>query len=208
MTMHIYAFGSICRGDIDKNSDIDLIAIVEGFDDRFDPSTFSIYSYKRIKEIWNDGNPFAWHLATEARLVFSSDQSDFLLELGVPNEYRNMQNDCEKFARIFNDAAEAIEAGTASIIYELSAVFLAIRNFSTCYSLGTYARGDFSRSSARRLEEAPVPISVTSYSILERARILSTRGKGEAILPSEINSVISELDSVDRWMNNLLGKIK
>ncbi len=206
--MHIYAFGSICRGDVDKNSDIDLIALVEGFDDRFDPSTFSIYSYKRIKEIWEAGNPFAWHLATESRLVFSSDQSDFLVDLGVPNEYRNMRSDCEKFARIFHDAARAIESGTESMVFELSTVFLAIRNFATCFSLGTPTQSDFSRFSAKRLKEAPVPISSSSFSILERARILSTRGKGDAILPSETHSVKSELDSVNQWMNELLNRIR
>lgn len=38
MKMHIYAFGSICRGEIDKNSDIDLLAIVDGFDARLWPA--------------------------------------------------------------------------------------------------------------------------------------------------------------------------
>lgn len=204
--MHIYAFGSICRGEIDRNSDIDMITLVEGFDDRFDPSIFSVYSYKRIKEIWGAGNPFAWHLATESRLLFSSDQSNFFEELGEPNEYLSMQTDCEKFAGIFHDATRAIEAGTESVIFELSTVFLAIRNFATCFSLGTSAQNDFSRFSAKRMEGSPVPISSSSFSILERARILSTRGKGNALLPSEIDSVLTELSSISNWMSDLLEK--
>ena len=61
--MYIYAFGSLCRGQVDLESDVDLLAIVDGHDDRFDPSKFSIYSYNRVREIWQEGNPFAWHLS-------------------------------------------------------------------------------------------------------------------------------------------------
>ena len=50
--MHIYAFGSMCRGDISIGSDIDLLALVEKHDPRLDPGKFSIYSYKRIGELW------------------------------------------------------------------------------------------------------------------------------------------------------------
>lgn len=66
--MHIYVFGSTCRGDILPSSDVDLLAIVDGYDSRFDPNIYSIYSYQRIKEIWDEGNPFAWHLSLESRL--------------------------------------------------------------------------------------------------------------------------------------------
>lgn len=206
--MHIYAFGSVCRGEIDRSSDIDLIAIVEGFDARFDPATFSIYSYKRIREIWESGNPFAWHLATESRLLFSSDQSDFFSELGEPSQYLSVRSDCEKFTRIFQDAAQAIEAGTDSVVFELSTVFLAIRNFATCFALGTSIQKDFSRFSAKHLEASPVPISSMTFNILERARLLSTRGKGCSLQRLEIESVKAELDSINSWMNNLLSKIE
>lgn len=65
--MHIYAFGSICRGDVSPASDVDLLAIVDGYDERFSLDDYSIYSYDRIWEIWNEGNPFAWHLALESK---------------------------------------------------------------------------------------------------------------------------------------------
>ena len=67
--MHVYAFGSICRGDVSLTSDIDLLAVVDGYDPRFDPNVFSIYSYNRIEELWAEGNPFAWHLAKESKVV-------------------------------------------------------------------------------------------------------------------------------------------
>ena len=76
--MHVYAFGSLCRGEIRPDSDIDLLAIVDGYDSRFDQNVFSIYSYTRLAELWNEGNPFGWHLFLESRLIFSADGSDFL----------------------------------------------------------------------------------------------------------------------------------
>lgn len=71
--MHIYAFGSISRGDIQADSDVDLLAIVDGFDSRFSSDTYSIYSYSRLRDLWLEGNPFAWHLSLESKLVFSSN---------------------------------------------------------------------------------------------------------------------------------------
>jgi hypothetical protein len=53
--MHIYAFGSVCRGDISPGSDVDLLAVVEGHDARFSPDDYSIYSYERVREIWEEG---------------------------------------------------------------------------------------------------------------------------------------------------------
>lgn len=88
--MHIYAFGSVCRGEIDNQSDIDLLAVVAGHDDRFDSSIYSIYSYNRLKELWKEGNPFAWHLASEAKIIFSSNGEDFLSQLGIQQHTKSV----------------------------------------------------------------------------------------------------------------------
>lgn len=145
--MHIYAFGSICRGEIDKYSDIDVIAIVENFDSRLDPNKFSIYSYNRIKELWEEGNPFAWHLSLESKMIYSSNSKNLFDQLGKPNIYQNGTDDCLKFYRLFKSAEEALKSNTSSKTFELSNIFLSIRNFATCYQLanGKYC---FSRDSA------------------------------------------------------------
>src|SRR5438067_11346690 len=95
--MHIYAFGSICRGDVSLESDVDLLAIVEGNDPRFDPDVYSIYSYKRIQELWGAGNRFAWHLSLESRLLYSADQCDSLKRLGARNPHKDCVHDSDKF---------------------------------------------------------------------------------------------------------------
>ena len=206
--MHIYAFGSVCRGDVSLNSDIDLLAITDGHDSRFDQNNYSIYSYKRIKELWNEGNPFAWHLALESKLLYSSDQNDYLKSLGYPARYGNCVGDCEKFYALFCEARISIAANHDSRIFDLSTIFLSVRNIASCFSLGVTEHPIFSRGSATMLGEFSLKISTTAYQALERARMLCTRGYGSNISTTEVDLAISELDEIDRWMGNLVKGAK
>jgi hypothetical protein len=208
MTMHIYAFGSVCRGDISPGSDIDLLAIVEGHDARFDRATYSIYSYKRICELWFEGNPFAWHLSLESRLIFASDLRDFIGSLGVPAPYKNCLNDCKKFSELFHVAHRSAVVNGSSRVFDLSTIFLGIRNFATCFALGVTSQPNFSRNSARHLNEDSIQISDDAYSILERARILATRGYGARITDQEFTVAIRDADDVAGWMSKLLEKVE
>lgn len=208
MTMHIYAFGSICRGDVSIDSDIDLLAVVEGVDLRFDPSVFSIYSYRRIEEIWSEGNPFAWHLALEARPLFSPDGTDFLKALGRPSPYTHCVRDCEKFMRIFDDTMTSIMANSNSAVFDLSTAFLCIRNIATCFSLGATEVPDFSRHSALRLQGRSFPGPSQVYNILERARILCTRGKGPDISEEEVVLAVGSFGIIRGWMSDLTKEVE
>lgn len=207
-TMHIYAFGSICRGEVTFGSDVDVLAITVGLNSRFDPDVYSVYSYARLKQLWHQGNPFAWHLALESRLLYASDGKDFLRDLGSPASYVGAVQDCEKFFRIFNEARLALQTGTLSPHFELSTVFLATRNFATCYSLGGATdKPDFSRSAALRLGEDSLPVSSGVYSILERCRLLSTRGLGITPEQKEVAEALSQLHHIETWMVSLLKRV-
>lgn len=205
--MHIYAFGSICRGEITFGSDVDVLAITVGLDSRFDPDIYSVYSHERLKQLWLHGNPFAWHLALESRLLYASDGKDFLRDLGQPSPYTGVVHDCEKFLRIFNEARSALHTGTLSPHFELSTVFLAARNFATCYSLGATATPDFSRNSALRLSEDSIRVSSGVYSILQRCRLLSTRGMGITPSAGEVVEAVSQLHHIETWMVSLLTRV-
>ncbi len=206
--MHIYAFGSICRGDLLEGSDIDLLALVDGYDSRFDPDMFSVYSYSRISDLWVEGNPFAWHLFLESRLIFASDEHDFLRSLGSPAHYSNCVKDCEKFYSVFKAARKSLLKQQATKVFELSTIFLSIRNIATCFSLGTTRNPDFSRHSALRLKSNSVPLPQDVYSVIERARILSTRGEGKDISRSEVDLVRNKLEIVENWMERLIGEAR
>ncbi len=206
--MHVYAFGSVCRGDIGPGMDIDLLAIVDGHDHRFDPDTFSIYSYKRIREIWEAGNPFAWHLSLEGRLLFSADGSDFFQTLGSPRPYCHYVLDCEKFLALFRKACDALRVRRTSRVFEISIVFLSVRNIATCFSLGATKLPDFSRESAFRLGDQNIPIMREAFHLMERARLLATRGYGERLGSSEVEVVLGQLDPIGAWMEVLVSRAK
>jgi hypothetical protein len=205
--MHIYAFGSIVRGEISPGSDVDLLTVIDGYDQRFEPDIFSIYSYNRIRELWKEGNPFAWHLSLESKLLYSHDGSDFLAQLGPPCQYKSCLRDCEKFLTLFQDAQKSILLESNSLVFDLSIVFLSIRNFASCFSLGVTDRPNFSRHSSLSLRDDSIPISKECYAILERARILSTRGYGSDLSRDDVALVLRELEAIRQWMNDLLKRV-
>ena len=99
-------------------SDVDLIALVDAPDPRFDPDIFSIYSYQRIEQLWGEGNPFAWRLALESRMVFSSDEHDYIKSLGMPGPYQNCVRACEKFYALFRDAMTSVLSDDRSSVFD------------------------------------------------------------------------------------------
>ncbi|WP_448762021.1 hypothetical protein [Acinetobacter tandoii] len=207
--MYIYAFGSICRGEIDYYSDVDLIAIYEEQSQlsKLDPNKFSIYTKNRLEEYWKIGNPFAWHLYKESKLIFSSDGSDLIGGWGKPEPYVNGKNDLKKFHNIFSESVKQIELTRDSFLFDISTIFLSVRNFATCYSLA-HGVTNFHRNSALNLGDKSIPISIENYKILESARLLATRGVGE--FPSEYDSsrLIECFKAVDDWMKFLIGELK
>jgi hypothetical protein len=86
-------------------------------------------------------------------------------------------------------------------------VFLAIRNFASCFSLGALPKPDFSRHSALRIGVHSLSIPNNAYTILERSRILSTRGVGEPIADEEAHIAFKELSRVESWMVMLAEEI-
>jgi hypothetical protein len=204
--MHIYAFGSLCRGEIGLDSDIDLLAIADHYNPLLDKKLFSIYSYRRIQELWLEGNPFSWHLSLEARLIYGFDERDYLRELGTPNKYQRYVDDCHKFFSLFKDARISLDVANSCTVFDLSTIFLGIRNFASCFSLGVRGVPDFSRNSATHLGDDSIPIDAITYRIFERARILCTRGYGPMISLDEIRVAIQSLSEVDNWMSRLYRK--
>ena len=206
--MHIYAFGSVCRGEIVAGSDIDMLAIVEKYDSKFDPSMYSIYSYEKIKDLWLKGNPFAWHLSLESQLIYTSDNLDYLRSLGGPREYNQCINDCYKFYDLFKGARESLKENGKSRVFELSTIFLSIRNIATCFSLGVKEAPNFSRDSALHLGEDSLRIPYDSYDVFMRARILSTRGYGNNISDQDYLVAMSSLEKINHWMQSILKQVK
>lgn len=204
MKRHLYAFGSLCRGEFDEFSDVDLLACVETQEQaqHIDSGRFSIYTHDRIRALWDEGNPFAWHLHLESRLLFASDGKDFLRELDAPRAYSKANEDCVKFMRLFEESVRSLRNTADSRVFHLSCIFLATRNFATCYSF-LRGRPIFSRLSPLRIE-TPVPVSPDSFNVLVRARLLSTRGIGKALTSREISIAMQACSVIHEWMRTLM----
>lgn len=208
--MEIYAFGSVVRGEIDEFSDIDLLMIKEINEPipKIDKEQFSIYSYQRISKLWKEGNPFSWHLFIESRCIFTSNKISFIETLGEPNKYSNMLADLNKFYNLFIDSKKSILSNNYSIDFDLSMIFLAIRNFASCFSLGYLNKYEFSRYSAKNIGSHSIQIIDSIYNKLEQSRLLATRGFGNVISKNELEIIIEEFPEIDNWFNELLTLTK
>lgn len=204
--MHIYAYGSVCRGEVELGSDIDALAVVESPDARLDPAVYSVYPYSRVTELWMEGNPFAWHLFMESRLLWAEDGVDFIRELGRPRPYMGWRADSEKFCKLYRGAAEVLAVRRDTTVFELATIFLAIRNLAICYSLREGASPVFSRRAFEKLGPDSLSLDSRSGKILDDARILSTRGFGLRPSEDDVGHVLSRLPEIDRWMGALIAK--
>jgi hypothetical protein len=67
-------------------------------------------------------------------------------------------------------------------------------------------RPDFSRRSALRLGADSLEVEGEVFALIERSRILSTRGQGNLLSETEIRSVVARLDLIELWMDRLVTK--
>lgn len=208
--MEIYAFGSVVRGEIDKYSDIDLLILKDNDEiiKDIDKEQFSIYTYKRISQLWNEGNPFSWHLFIESKCIFSSNEIPFLKSLGKPKKYNNTKNDLDKFYRLFTTSRTSILEESYSIDFDLSMIFLSIRNFASCFALGHLNKFEFSRDSALNIGLYSIEINESIYNKLKYSRLLATRGIGSQIPKDELKIITNEFPKIEIWFEKLLNIIK
>lgn len=199
---NIYIFGSVVRGEIDQYSDVDLLLITDGNNEDIDPNKYSIYSPQRITEMYKEGNPFAWHLHYESKLVYT-DSSDYLKELQTPNSYKNGQNDLIKFHKLFIESLNSMQEDKFSLTFDLAMIFLAIRNFATCYSLASYEKPIFSRTSFEKLTDFPLVLDNKVKNLLMRSRINSTRGINYNIQELELSLLLNQVEEIKEWFNKI-----
>ncbi|MGG1922846.1 nucleotidyltransferase domain-containing protein [Chryseobacterium sp. NRRL B-14798] len=207
--MDIYIFGSVVRGEIDKFSDIDMLIIKDNNENLKDisPEVYSIYTYDRIGDLWKEGNPFAWHLYLESKCVFTDNKVSFIKSLGRPNNYKNLKKDLYKFYKLYQDSQKSILESQHSTDFDLSMIFLAIRNFAACFSLGFVGKANFTRDSAINLDSYSLNINNNVYNNLKKARLLATRGIGKTVTTDELNEITNEFIEIEKWFNKILNLI-
>lgn len=202
---YLYIFGSYVRGEFDNLSDVDMLLISsEDLTRSIDLNKFSLYKPDRVIDLFREGNPFAWHLYFESKLVFSYDGKDFLKELGKPCEYKNMRNDLVKFQNLFDNAKKSLLLDNSSVVFDLGTIFLSIRNFATCFSLGHFKEPNFSRDSCLKLNSFSLDIAQDNYDLMKKCRILSTRGiGGEGVTKKELIKFVDSIPIISTWFEKI-----
>lgn len=204
--MDIYCFGSLARGEIDTLSDVDIL-IVDPLNRNEIDTNYSVYSFSRLEEMWSQGNPFAWHLFLESRLLFSTHNLDTVKKLSMPKEYSSWESDSFKFETLFFTALNELKGETNSFVFELSNLFLAIRNFATCASFMLLDRPVFSRRSYSLLGEFSLKLKEEVEDTLINSRILATRGKGRSVTHDDVFAVLENEHCFLDWFDKVKRRI-
>lgn len=215
-----YIYGSVGRNEADDRSDLDVLAIVENGSGMVDekiirnhlPEQFkdfkpsiSWYGGKRIKEMFENGELFAWHLANESMPIY--DPEKFLVSLGKPNPYREAAADISSFLRVLKDIPDQIKSCRANAVYEYGLVYVCLRNISMAASWCLCENPDFSRYSFANLQGVRgCPLSRERFDIAMTCRMASQRGLE---IPPGVNAelVLSVYSELVPWVEEVLEAV-
>lgn len=217
----IFVFGSVARAQGDAQSDLDLLAVVADghgkVDERdvlahipqqmrsIDPS-ISWYGLARIREMFRNGDLFAWHLHHEALPLY--DPESILLGLGEPAPYTSGSEDVAFFEALLCSIPSSLQAMPANAVYELGLVYVCLRNIGMAAS-GKFARKpNFSRYSPYELPGmAPPPMTTIEYDVAMACRMAGQRG---IVPPVAVDSakVASLCASLRPWVSEVRRRLE
>jgi len=187
----IRVFGSVARGDNDYRSDLDILAILA---DNQKPSeepvndfvlklfgekgSISWYSYRRIRELFQEGHLFAWHIFLESKQIAPANKTDVVNQLGEPSKYTSAYRDMASLLGILSSVKRAIIECPRNVVYEAGLIYVCTKNIALIASSFGDRRLDFSRYSPYNLniEFVEFPLARKDYDLLIQARHSSMRG--------------------------------
>ncbi len=211
-----YVFGSVGRGDQDSKSDLDILAVVENRTGKVSDSvvlahipielrslkpSISWYGGDRVREMFRNGELFAWHIYKETIPLF--DPQKFVSGLGRPAEYREFVADVSSFHHILTGIPSQIALNKNNAIYEAGLIYVCLRNMAMAASWALCEFPDFSRHSPFRLVGVSAcPISAEEYELAMACRMASQRGLAPPPCVSR-EFVIEIFDRLDPWVQEL-----
>lgn len=202
MKKEIFIFGSAVRGEIEKNSDIDVLVISDSKNRRDEfPNEWSVYSYQSIRDFYESGRLFAWHLHLDSKCIYKEKNESFLDVLGKPALYSNFKSDFESLKEILLTSLSEIENRSTSIIFEAGITYTAIRDLAMVASTKLHNRPCFSRYSPYLLPHE-FPIKRHLYEHMISARLASTRGNE---ITEKNSALLYQLptNNIRKWLQEL-----
>lgn len=183
--MWIYIFGSLSRGEIDANSDVDTLCICQPHEKLLMPKNMQNYSEIHLKEMFNSGELFAHHLYLESKLVYSSDGVDIIREIGKPATYKNWKDDFESFIDVALFAiTEILTKGQT--VFRKGLLYMSLRDIAMIYSQIKMNTPNFSKYSPYHTDIS-LDVDTDEYEVLRMCRISSTRGISDEIIYKELS---------------------
>lgn len=190
--LEVRLFGSHARGNSGPASDLDILCIVDTqhevpmnqavqMTERLTGTAkqdLSIYSRKRIQDMFAKGHLFAWHLFLESRPLWMASEISFVESLGKPSEYSASAQDAFDLADLATEARNSLQMHDCNIIYDLGILYVCLRNIALIASTSLCNTPVFGPLSPLLIEvpELTFPFTENEYKVLIAARHASTRG--------------------------------
>lgn len=214
-------FGSVARGDADSKSDLDILAVLR--DNNSLPedqvtnlirkscrrkANISWYSYKRIRELYEEGHLFAWHIFQESRKISSTKEADTIDQLGMPSKYLSARDDISSLISILSSIRNAIIKCERNIIYEAGLIYVCARNIALPASSINTMKLDFSRYSPYNLdiESCRFPLPRRDYDLLIQARHASMRGGSPPQM--KVRDSLGQQNEILKWARRIQNYVE
>ncbi|MCF1450566.1 hypothetical protein GOZ83_28195 [Agrobacterium vitis] len=211
-----YIFGSVGRGQSDGYSDLDILAVVKNGSGKVDEATvtdelpaelaglkpsISWYGSERLKQMFANGELFAWHLYRETIPLI--DPQRLLESFGPPTAYLDCEKDVASFIKVLDGIPEQIQRHRGNAIYEAGLVYVCLRNIAMAASWQLCPEPDFSRYSIFKLEGfSEFPLSQSEFETAMFCRMSGQRGSPP---PDGVHAeyVMDIYNRVSPWLRRL-----
>lgn len=199
--MWVYVFGSLVRGEIDVDSDVDILAVVSEQSEKKNlPANFLKYTMSELIKSFEKGELFAHHLAHESQLIYSDDGRDIIELLGSPTPYSLALEHIIQFKEIGLSAIERIRKNTSATVFNYGLIYMALRDVAMILSYIQGDRPSFSKNSPYHVSPQ-LTLPKAKYSLLRRCRAASTRGVEIFALTDRL-LIDDELSEIERWLKD------
>lgn len=203
-----YVFGSVCRGEPDFGSDVDILVVEDSTARRAQhPPHWSVYSRRRLRALYSRGTLFAWHLHLEAVQLWPRGSPGFLKQIGPPRKYTGAAREAAGLVKIMQGACDELRRGTKSPVYELGLLALAARDLAMAAAPSLEGRFNFSRHAPVQGRTA-FPLTKHAFDYLLACRRASTRETDFARNLKIEAQICRQLPAFQTWAINLQRRLK
>ncbi len=197
--MWIYAFGSFVRGEIDPESDVDILCICSNKEKINIPSSVQIYSIEDYLSIHKKGDLFAHHLYKESRIIHTTNGKNIIQSLGNPGPYLAWNGDMKLFVEVARYSVKKVNDVKQSV-FSKGTLYMSLRDMAMIYSHIQMGISDFSKYVPYNIN-VPIDIDREVYQILKQCRTSSTRGTWDSKNLDDLNTV--HIERIDLWINKM-----